>query len=84
MMRLYEGYLNWMERSDEWWHRSFDNMDVLGKLVLTKDNDCWGDDWNDRPADCNAGPPYDKFQKHEITLRKGMKIKIVVVEQEQE
>ena len=32
----------------------------LYKLYFTDNFDNqWGDDWNDRPADCNAEPPYD-------------------------
>lgn len=39
-----------------------DNVDDWNtfKLYFTsKFEDQWGDDWNDRPACCNAEPPYD-------------------------
>ena len=33
------------------------------RLLLVPDDfdlaQMWGDDWNDAPADCNAGEPYD-------------------------
>lgn len=38
-----------------------DNIDDWNtfKLYFTdKFEDQWGDDWNDRPANCNAGEPY--------------------------
>lgn len=32
--------------------------------------DCWWDDWNDNPADCNAWEPYDNtLPKWSIILR---------------
>lgn len=44
------------------------------------DDDCdpnkmWGDDWDDAPAFCNAGPPYEKFCKglKKIIIRLGDK-----------
>lgn len=30
--------------------------------------DYWGDDWNDRPYDCNAGEVYDQFVKAEMDI----------------
>lgn len=34
------------------------------------DEEIWGDDWNDAPACCNAGPPYLKegIYKKEVYL----------------
>ena len=31
-------------------------------------NDYWGDDWNDRPYECNAGSVYDKFVRDYATI----------------
>jgi len=36
---------------------------VLRILLVPDDADTsglWGDDWNDRPANCNAGDPYER------------------------
>lgn len=30
--------------------------------------DQWGDDWNDRPADCNAEPPYEDDEHHIVSM----------------
>ena len=30
--------------------------------------DQWGDDWNDRPADCNAGDPYEDDEHHIVSM----------------
>ena len=44
--------LCYMERVDDW--NTF-------KLYFTDNyENQWGDDWNDRPADSNAGEPYDE------------------------
>ena len=47
------------------------------------DDDCdlnkvWGDDWDDRPACCNAGSPYEDTCKglRKIELKLGEKIEI--------
>lgn len=35
-----------------------DSYDTYRLYFTSKFEDQWGDDWNDRPADCNAEPPY--------------------------
>lgn len=43
----------------------FNRKGNLLKIFLGDDNcnDYWGDDWNDRPYEANAGTVYDKFVK---------------------
>ncbi len=39
------------------------------KLYFTnKYDDQWGDDWNDRPANCNAGSPYEDDDHHIVSM----------------
>lgn len=42
--------LCYMEELDDYIFKAFFTLDYENQ---------WGDDWNDRPADCNAGEPYD-------------------------
>ena len=74
------GYIHYLEPSDEWSRKAMENIIELGRIILThkpgkmidrhsgKERDVWGDDWNDRPADCNSGPPYGG---EEVTLEAG-------------
>lgn len=41
----------------------FDRKGNVVRFYLGADdcNDYWGDDWNDSPYDCNAGPVYDEY-----------------------
>lgn len=49
--------LCYVERVDDW---------GTFKFYFTNNfEDQWGDDWNDRPADCNAEPPYED-DNHDI------------------
>lgn len=39
------------------------------KLYFTDNyEDQWGDDWNDRPADCNAESPYEDETHHIVSM----------------
>lgn len=33
------------------------------RFFLGENGEQWGDDWNDRPYDCNAGEVYDRYVK---------------------
>ena len=51
-----------MERYLEYKLCYIDNVDDWNtfKIYFTDNFESqWGDDWNDRPANCNAGEPYD-------------------------
>ena len=38
------------------------------KLYLGKNGEQWGDDWNDRPYDSNAGVVYDEYVKDTVEI----------------
>jgi len=64
------GYIHYIELSGEWSEKAMENIVNLGRITLThkpfkmidrhskEEEEVWGDDWNDTPADCNCGPPY--------------------------
>ena len=39
---------------------TIDDYAVFHLYFTSKYEGQWGDDWNDRPADCNAGTPYNE------------------------
>ena len=56
-----EGYIRYIELSDEWDEKPMQDIKKLATvyLVMSPRQEVWGDDWNDSPAIHNAGPPYD-------------------------
>ena len=78
------GYIHYLELSEEWSHKAMENIVELGRITLThepfkmlyrnEEQELWGDDWNDNPADCNSGPPYGGER---ITLNAGDLVIIV-------
>ena len=49
------------------------DFELKGNLVrftLGDDNcdDYWGDDWNDAPYDCNAGPVYPEYERGYVDI----------------
>lgn len=45
---------------------NIDDWNTFEVFFTDKFDDQWGDDWDDRPADCNAGGPYED-ENHYIT-----------------
>lgn len=39
----------------------FERKGNLVRLYLGENGEQWGDDWDDRPYECNAGKVYDEF-----------------------
>jgi hypothetical protein len=78
---VYIGRVYWLERSAEWHERAMEDIEALGELglfPLDYDDLIWGDDWDDAPAESNAGPPYGaelvKLEKGDIVIViKGLK-----------
>lgn len=79
--QIIEGYPAWIERSIEWWSKSLDEVITLGSVTFVKDmNKAVGDDWNDNPAEYNAGPPYEEYISDSLKLDRNKKYKIIVQE----
>ena len=79
MIRAYGKYVIWMDKSDEWDTKAYDDVKNLGSLTLSvvdKSKHC-GDDWNDNPASCNAGHPYVTAGSIEIDITDKTKIYMV-------
>lgn len=47
---------------------NIDDWNTFEVFFTDKFDDQWGDDWDDRPADCNAGEPYEDENHHIISI----------------
>ena len=68
----------WIDYLYEYYQDSYENLLQGKKLIAVLwiadyDEKTWGDDWNDVPAYCNAGRPYENTLKNlqKIELRLG-------------
>ena len=70
IIRDHGRYVIWLDKhgpdgEDEYWKKAYEDIENIGNITLSKypKSEHYGDDWNDSPAESNAGAPYDDNHK---------------------